>query len=308
MSTLYSTHNDFLYHDTGSGHPECPERLQHINKALSGPAFAGLIRVSPPLGTAAQIQLIHPHAHLENIQSAIPQQGLHYWDADTVLSSGSLQAALRAVGAVCDAVDRVLGKDANNAFCGVRPPGHHAEPDAAMGFCLFNNIAIAAEYARHQHQLERVAIVDFDVHHGNGTQAAFYQQPNVLYVSSHEMPNYPGTGHPRETGLGNIINVPLATGTNGVALRHQYQTLVLPALNAFKPELVLVSAGFDAHKLDPLSGINLVEDDYRWLTEALLAVADRHAQGRLVSVLEGGYHLQALAASVAVHVQALMAA
>lgn len=308
MPTLYSTHADFLYHDTGPAHPECPARLTYINNALAGPEFADLIRVASPLGTEAQINLIHPQFHFEHIHAAIPQQGRHHLDADTVLSSGSGLAALRAVGAVCDAVDRVLAGGASNGFCAVRPPGHHAEPDAAMGFCLFNNIAIAAEYARRHHQLERVAIVDFDVHHGNGTQAAFYGQANVLYASSHEMPNYPGTGHPSETGVGNIINVPLAHGDTGVEFRHKYQTIILPALRHFKPELVLVSAGFDGHRLDPLAGINLLETDFRWLTEELLAIADSYAQGRLVSVLEGGYHLTALAASVAAHVAALQAA
>lgn len=306
MTTLYSTHPDFLHHQTGAHHPECPERLVSIAKAMAAPEFASLIRAIAPLGTDEQIRLIHPQFHIDAIQAATPQEGQHYLDGDTVLSPASELAARRAVGAVCDAVDKVLTGQVNNAFCALRPPGHHAEPDLAMGFCLFNNIAIAAEYARQHYQLERIAIVDFDVHHGNGTQAAFYNEANVLYASSHEMPNYPGTGHPRETGVGNIINVPLAAGDTGVAFRHKYQTIILPALRSFKPELVLISAGFDAHKDDPLAGINLVEDDFRWLTEELLEIAACYANGRVVSALEGGYHLNALAASVAIHVETLL--
>ncbi len=306
MKTLYYSHPDFLAHETGAGHPECANRLRSIEKALETPAFSKLIRQSPPLGTEQQIRLIHPQLHIDAIAKAIPEQGSHYLDQDTVLSPGSKQAAFRAVGAVCDAVDKVLGGDADNAFCAVRPPGHHAEPQLAMGFCVFNNIAVAAAYARQQHQLERIAIVDFDVHHGNGTQAAFYDQPNVLYASSHEMPHYPGTGHPTETGAGNIINVPLLAGDSGVEFRQKYRNIILPALKCFKPELLLISAGFDAHKDDPLASINLVGDDFKWITEELMAIADSCCKGRIISALEGGYNLKALAASVAIHVAALM--
>lgn len=305
MRTLYYSHPDFLFHNTGPGHPECADRLRSIEKALAAPEFSNLIRLSPPLGSEQQIRLIHPQFHLDTLLEAMPEQGEHYLDHDTVLSPGSKQAAFRAVGAVCDAVDQVLTGTADNAFCALRPPGHHAEPQLAMGFCLFNNIAIAAEYARRQHQLERIAIVDFDVHHGNGTQAAFYQQPNVLYASSHEMPHYPGTGHPSETGVGNIINVPLAAGDSGIEFRQKYSTIILPALKKFRPDLVLISAGFDAHKDDPLASIGLVEDDFKWITEQLMAIADSCCNGRIVSALEGGYNLKALAASVAVHVKSL---
>lgn len=305
MRTLYYSHPDFLFHNTGPGHPECAERLRSIEKALAAPEFSNLIRLSPPLGSEQQIRLIHPQLHLDTLLEAMPEQGEYYLDHDIVLSPGSKQAAFRAVGAVCDAVDRVLTGTADNAFCALRPPGHHAEPQLAMGFCLFNNIAIAAEYARRQHQLERIAIVDFDVHHGNGTQAAFYRQPNVLYASSHEMPHYPGTGHPSETGVGNIINVPLAAGDSGIEFRQKYSNIILPALKKFRPELVLISAGFDAHKDDPLASIGLVEDDFKWLTEQLMAIADSCCNGRIVSALEGGYNLKALAASVAVHVKSL---
>jgi acetoin utilization deacetylase AcuC-like enzyme len=306
VKTLYYSHPDFLLHDTGAGHPECADRLRCIEKALAMPEFSSLIRQSPPLGTEQQIRLIHPQSYIDSIVEAIPKQGMHYLDHDTVLSPGSKQAAFRAVGAVCDAVDNVLTGKADNAFCAVRPPGHHAEPDMAMGFCLFNNIAIAASYARQCYKLERVAIVDFDVHHGNGTQAAFYDQPNVLYISSHEMPHYPGTGYPTETGVGNIINVPLAPGASGIEFRHKYSSVILPALKKFRPDLLLISAGFDAHKDDPLSSIMLVEDDFKWITQQLTAIAESCCNGRIISALEGGYNLKALGASVAIHVKSLM--
>ncbi len=295
-----------MLHNTGLGHPESPERLRAIAKALNQPPFGDLVGRIPPPGTEQQIQLIHPLSHIQHIRDNIPEAGIKHLDHDTVLSPDSETAAFRAVGAVCEAVDWVMTEQVNNAFCAVRPPGHHAEPTQAMGFCLFNNVAIAAEYARKRYAVKRVAIVDFDVHHGNGTQAAFYQQPDVFYASSHEMPHYPGTGYPSETGVGNIVNVPLAAGDTGVAFREKYQRIILPALNHFKPDLLLLSAGFDAHRDDPLASIGLVEADYRWVTEALMAIADRHCKGRIVSVLEGGYNLKALAASVAVHVKTLM--
>jgi len=306
VKTLYYSHPDFLFHETGIGHPECADRLRSIEKALSAPEFSALIRQSPPLGTEQQVRLIHPQFHIDAILEAIPAQGEYHLDHDTVLSPGSRQAAFRAVGAVCDAVDKVLTGQADNAFCAIRPPGHHAEPHQAMGFCLFNNIAIAANYALQHYQLERIAIVDFDVHHGNGTQAAFYNQPSVLYASSHEMPHYPGTGHPAETGAGNIINVPLAAGDSGIKFRQKYNNIILPALKKFKPDLLLISAGFDAHKDDPLASIMLVEDDFKWITLELMAIADSSCKGRIISALEGGYNLKALAASVAAHVKALM--
>ena len=308
MNTLYYSHPDFLFHDTGLGHPECADRLRYIEKAMTSPAFSSLSRQTPPLGSEQQIRLIHPQFHIDAILEAIPDQGKNYLDQDTVLSPGSKSAAFLAVGAVCDAVDKVLTGKANNAFCAIRPPGHHAEPQLAMGFCLFNNIAIAAAYARHHYQLERIAIVDFDVHHGNGTQTAFYNQPTVLYASSHQMPLYPGTGYPSETGVGNIINVPLTAGDSGVEFRHKYSNIILPALKKFKPDLLLISAGFDAHKDDPLASIMLIEDDFKWLTEELMAIADSCCNSRIISALEGGYNLNALASSVAIHVKTLMMA
>jgi acetoin utilization deacetylase AcuC-like enzyme len=306
VTTLYYSHPDFLFHETGAEHPECADRLRSIENALATLEFSSLIRLSAPLGTEQQIRLIHPQFHIDTIVKAIPEQGERHLDQDTVLSPGSRLAAFRAVGAVCDAVDNVMTGKADNAFCAIRPPGHHAEPELAMGFCLFNNIAIAANYARHHYHLERIAIVDFDVHHGNGSQTAFYHQPNVLYASSHEMPNYPGTGYPTETGAGNIINVPLAAGDSGVQFKQKYSNIILPALNNFKPDLLLISAGFDAHKDDPLASINLVEDDFEWVTQELMTIAGHCCNGRIISALEGGYNLKALAASVAVHVKTLM--
>jgi len=306
MTTLYYSHPDFQLHDTGMGHPESADRLKSIEQALAASAFSDLVRPLPPLGSKQQISLIHTPTYIDAVLAAVPAQGLRYLDSDTVLSPGSKNAALRAVGAVCDAVDKIMNAEAVNAFCALRPPGHHAEPHQAMGFCLFNNIAIAAEYARTHYRLERIAIVDFDVHHGNGTQTAFYNQPKVLYASSHEMPHYPGTGYPNETGVGNIINVPLAAGDSGIEVREKYRRIILPALKEFKPEFLLISAGFDAHKDDPLASINLTEDDFEWLTRELIAIADVYSKGRIVSALEGGYNLKALAASVAAHVRTLM--
>lgn len=238
----------------------------------------------------------------------VPQKGYAALDADTIVSPGSGQAALRAVGAVTSAVDAVLRGEAQNAFCAIRPPGHHAEPDQAMGFCLFNSIAIAACHAQAAHGITRVAIVDFDVHHGNGTQAAAQTDPNLFFASSHQYPLYPGTGAAEETGVGNIVNVPLPAGSEGQTFRRAFETRILPALDAFAPELLLVSAGFDAHRADPLAGLELEEDDFGWVTARLTEAAGRHAQGRLVSVLEGGYDLKALAGSAAAHVAALMKA
>jgi acetoin utilization deacetylase AcuC-like enzyme len=308
MSTLYYSHPDFLEHDTGPGHPESAARLRVIEKALDNDSFQSLQRLIPPIpiDIETKLALIHSPAMIARVLEGMPKQGLSYFDADTVASSGSKQAALRAVGAVCDAVDRICTDQANNAFCAVRPPGHHAMPGYPMGFCLFNNIAIGAEYALRQYELERIAIVDFDVHHGNGTQAAFYAQPQVLYASSHQWPHYPGSGDTSETGVGNIINLPLAAGTNGEVFRSKYREIILPAVKKFNPQLIFLSAGFDAHKDDPLASLQLVEDDFRWLTDQLMQIADTCCNGRIISSLEGGYALKALAASVAAHVSGLL--
>ncbi|MBD9356590.1 histone deacetylase family protein [Methylomonas albis] len=308
MRTLYYSHPDFLGHDTGVAHPESVDRLHVIEQALSSPEFNGLQRVEPiiPADIQDKIGLVHSKAMIAKVLASIPTQGLANLDADTVVSPGSKQAALRAVAAVCDAVDKICSGQNARAFCALRPPGHHAMPDYAMGFCLFNNIAIAAEYARAQYELKRIAIVDFDVHHGNGTQAAFYEQPQVLYASSHQWPHYPGTGHPSENGVGNIINVPLPSGSGSEVFREKYQQTILPAVKAFNPELILISAGFDAHRDDPLASLDLLEQDYRWISNELIAIADTCCQGRIISALEGGYNLRALANSVAVHVSSLM--
>lgn len=310
MATLYYRHDDFLQHDTGQGHPESEARLRSIDAALSDKSFAGLRRMDAeiPADIEDRLALIHTPAMIERVLSTMPEHGYHHFDADTLASPGSEQAALRAVATACDAVDHVLSGQARNAFCALRPPGHHATPQQPMGFCLFNNIAIAAEFARRQFGLQRIAIVDFDVHHGNGTQAAFYRQPQVFYVSSHQMPCYPGSGRVEETGVGNILNQPLAPGSGGEELRQAYQNRIFPALVDFQPQLLLLSAGFDAHRDDPLASLNWLEADYAWLTKRLMDVADNCCQGRIVSLLEGGYHLKALAASVAAHVGALMSA
>jgi acetoin utilization deacetylase AcuC-like enzyme len=307
MKTLYYSHPDFQAHDTGPGHPECADRLKAIDRALSDRQFAGLLRTAPTLAKDAEdkLALVHTPAMIRHVLEKIPKHGLAYLDADTVVSPASGQSALLAVSAICDAVDRILDGQADNAFCALRPPGHHAEPTHAMGFCLFNNIAIAAEHARTRHKIGKVAIVDFDVHHGNGTQAAFYKQAEVLYASSHQWPFYPGSGAASETGVGNIVNVPLPAGTAGAEFREKYRKIILPALRTFKPELLLISAGFDAHKDDPLASLQLVEADYLWLTQQLMAIADECCAGRIVSTLEGGYNLKALAASVAAHVACL---
>jgi acetoin utilization deacetylase AcuC-like enzyme len=307
MKTLYYSHPAFQDHFPGPGHPESADRLRAIEQALADPKFHSLIRVEPVIAADIQdkLRLIHSPQMVRHVLKTIPAEGLAYLDDDTAVSPGTQPAALLAVSAVCDAVDQVYKGEANNAFCAVRPPGHHAEPLRAMGFCVFNNIAIAAEYARSHYQLQRIAIIDFDVHHGNGTQEAFHAQPQVLYISSHQAPFYPGTGAEWETGAGNIINLPLPSGTNGAEFREHYQTRAFPALKAFNPQLLLLSAGFDAHKDDPLASLRLVVDDYTWLTRQLMAIAADCCENRIVSVLEGGYHLKALAESVAAHVSCL---
>ena len=303
---IYYTHPLFLQHDTGLGHPECPDRLRVINSALSRPEFSALIHKEAPRATREQIELVHTTDYIARLQSLAPNSGRVYLDGDTPLSPASLDAAWHAAGACCEAVDAACSAPDTRAFCAVRPPGHHAEPDQGMGFCLFNNVAIAAAWALHQHRLERVAVIDFDVHHGNGTAAAFTNQPALLYVSTHQHPCYPDTGASMQSGTGNILNIPLPAGTDSMRFRSAITWRLLPALRNFKPQLILISAGFDAHRLDPLAKINLETCDYGWLTEQLMQVALQYAQGRIVSVLEGGYHLEALADSVVEHIKALI--
>jgi acetoin utilization deacetylase AcuC-like enzyme len=304
MLRLY-THPACLQHDPGPGHPEAPARLAAVLEALDHDRFAALDRVEAPRASREQLLRVHRLAHVEHILDGTPIAGLRRLDEDTLMSPGSAEAALRAAGAVVAAVDAVMGGPVRRAFCAVRPPGHHATPTAAMGFCLFNNVAVAAAHALAVHGLRRVAIADFDVHHGNGTQDIFACEPRVLFCSSHQSPLYPGTGSEDEYGVGNIVNAPLADGAGSAAFRKVWSRSLLPRLDAFGPELVLVSAGFDAHRNDPLAGLQLDADDYAWITAELVALAQAHAGGRLVSTLEGGYNLAALRASAAAHVAAL---
>src|SRR5580700_1096668 len=306
MTTLLYTHPACLDHDPGQFHPESPARLQAVLEALDGPDFARLERREAPEAALDDIARVHPRGLIERLLAAVPQAGHVGIDADTFLSPGSGRAALRAAGAVAAAVDAVIGGEADNAFCAVRPPGHHAEPRRPMGFCLFNNIAIGALRAREAHGLARVAVVDFDVHHGNGTQARFADDPSLFYASTHQFPLYPGTGAAGETGVGNIVNVPLRPMAGSRDFRPGVSREILPALDAFRPEMLLISAGFDAHRSDPLAQLLLEEADHTWVTEQLLEVARAHAGGRVVSALEGGYDLPALGASVAAHLRVLM--
>ena len=308
MATHLYTHSACLDHEPGRNHPESPARLHAVLAALGDPEFSRLERREAPEAGLDDLARVHSRQHIRRILSAVPKSGHVGIDADTVLSPASGAAALRAAGAVVAAVDAVVAREADNAFCAVRPPGHHAEPERAMGFCLFNNAAIGALRAREVHGLERVAVVDFDVHHGNGTQAAFESDDSLFYASTHQFPLYPGTGAASEMGVGNIVNVPLRPMSGSNQFRLGVTQHILPALDAFRPRLILISAGFDAHKNDPLAQLLLEVGDYSWITEKLLEIAYRHAGGRLVATLEGGYDLAALGASVAAHIRVLMSA
>ena len=302
MVTALFTHPACLEHDAGPGHPERPDRLRAVLRALEHPDFVTLLREEAPLATLEQLGLVHPPAYLEALLQLDPGEDLIALDADTLVGAGSLPAALRAAGGAIAAVDAVMDGWATTAFAAVRPPGHHAEPARAMGFCLLSNAAVAAMHARQRWGLSRVAVVDFDVHHGNGTQAAFAADPGLFYASSHQSPCYPGTGAASERGVGNLVNLPLPPGSGSVEFRAAWERHGLPELRAFGAELVIVSAGFDAHKADPLAQLRLEADDFGWVTEQLMQAAGH----RLVSVLEGGYDLRALALSTAVHVRTLM--
>jgi acetoin utilization deacetylase AcuC-like enzyme len=312
MATALIAHPAFVEHDTGPYHPEQPQRMRVIDKALEREIFKDLVRHEAPLrdDDATYILMAHTAEHLEHMRhvAAGRMSGATHIDGDTVVSPGTWQAARRAVGAALDAVDQVMSGAAANAFCQVRPPGHHAETHRAMGFCLFNNAAIAALYARARYGAERIAVIDFDVHHGNGTQDIFWSNKDLFYGSTHQMPLFPGTGAVKEAGVGNIFNAPLREGDGRANFEAAFQERILGPLRNFSPDFVIVSAGFDAHKDDPLGGLQLVEADFEWATDQLCEVARRQAKGRIVSMLEGGYNLTALATSVAVHVKSLMEA
>ncbi|MGQ0456470.1 MAG: histone deacetylase family protein [Hyphomicrobium sp.] len=310
MTTILFAHPAFLQHDTGAGHPERADRIRAIERALSHDSFDALKRVDAPLrdDDESYILMAHSKEHLAHVRAVAAgrEQGLSHIDGDTVVSPGTWEAARRAVGAGLAGVDAVMSGEAANVFCQVRPPGHHAESNRAMGFCLFSNAAIAAHYARAKHGAERVAVVDFDVHHGNGTQEVFWSDKNLFYGSTHQMPLFPGTGALRETGVGNIFNAPLRAGDGKEQFEQAFLDRIIVPLHNFAPDLLIISAGFDAHERDPLGGLRLVEADFQWATEQLAEAARRHANGRIVSMLEGGYDLQGLARSVAVHVKSLM--
>ena len=307
MTTLLVTHPACLDHLTPAGHPERPDRLRAINQALEDERFQALARELAPAATLDMITLCHPLDFVEEIRNASPAQGMVRLDADTSMSPGTFEAVLRAIGGAAMATDEVMTGRVANAFCAMRPPGHHAETVRPMGFCFFNTAAIIARHAQKKHGAERVAIVDFDVHHGNGSQEIFWSDPTVMYCSTHEMPLFPGTGAPSERGLhNNIVNAPLRAGDGGERFREAFETVILPRAAAFTPDFLVISAGFDAHMRDPLANLRLLEPDFAWATQKLMEIADASAKGRIVSVLEGGYDLQGLSRSVAAHVTALM--
>jgi acetoin utilization deacetylase AcuC-like enzyme len=308
MSVALFTHPAALAHDTGPHHPECPERIKFVLKALDAPAFLSIVRKTAPVAPVTALVAAHSQMHVDTILAMRPAGNqLRYIDGDTVVSAGTIDAALRAAGGAMTAVDAVMEGKVRAAFVAMRPPGHHAERNRAMGFCLFNNAAVAAFHARARHGLRRIAVVDFDVHHGNGTQNIFTPDRDLFYASSHQFPCYPGTGRAEERGVaGNVVNVPLRPGAGGAEFRAAWAEKILPELEAFAPELLIISAGFDGHEADPLAELRLQVEDFTWVTQALLAVADKHCPGRVVSVLEGGYDLDALALSAAAHVRSLM--
>ena len=309
MTTLLYSHPACIEHDPGPMHPECPDRLRSVLAGLDDPDFNSLEREQAPKVDVLKIEAVHKPYYVEQILEASPDEGRVYLDPDTALSPGSTEAAFRASGAAIDAVDQVVAGKVSNAFCAVRPPGHHAESTQAMGFCLFNSAAIAAVHARAAHGMTRAAVVDFDVHHGNGTQNSFEMDEGLFYASSHQWPAYPGTGLASETGVsGNIVNAPLSPGAGSDAFRDAYERTILPALREFSPEILIISAGFDAHARDPLAQLNVQTDDYAWVTERLLEIAGECCDGRVVSLLEGGYDLDALRESVQAHVAKLMEA
>lgn len=300
MATALITHPDCIEHVTPNGHPEQVARLDFVLNALEG---IPLTRVAAPMAAEGDLLLVHPKSYIEHIRDVAPETGLVPLDEDTWMSKGSLAAAYRAAGAVVRAVDMVMGGEVKNAFAAIRPPGHHAEKDRQMGFCLFGNVAVGARYALEHHGLKRVAILDFDVHHGNGTQDLLQEDARVLFISSHQRPLWPGSGDPSDTGeFDNVLNIGFPAAANGDEFRRVYERDVFPRIDAWKPELILVSAGFDAHRADPLAQLEFETEDFAWVTGRVCDLADKHCGGRVVSALEGGYDLDALAASAAAHV------
>ena len=306
MTTLLVSQRNFESHVTPTGHPERPDRLRAVDEALNRDGFSDLVRRDAPYGDLNLASLVHHPDYLEALRRVRPAEGVGRIDEDTFISSGSLDAVATALGGALAALDAVALGEADNAFCAIRPPGHHAEIERPMGFCLINTIAITAREAQRKYGAERVAIVDFDVHHGNGTQDIFQTDPTVFYASSHQMPLFPGTGSPDEHGVGNIVNVALPGSSGGDKMREAYEGVIFPALEAFAPDFLFISAGFDADYRDPLAQLNWRPDDFAWVTQKLMEVADRRCGGRIVSMLEGGYDRQGLATGVAAHVTALM--
>jgi len=307
MPTLFITHPACLNHLTPPGHPERPDRLRAIERAFADEQFRSLIRAEAPAADLDTIALCHPMAYVTAIRDASPKNGMVQLDADTSMSPGSFEAALRAAGGGVHAVDEVVAGRASNAFVATRPPGHHTETARPMGFCLFNNASIAARYAQKRHGIDHAAVVDFDVHHGNGSQDIFWSDKTVMYCSTHQMPLYPGTGARSERGAHDtVVNAPLSPGDGGPQFREAFESTILPRLRNFQPELIVISAGFDAHQRDPLANLNLLEADFLWATQKIMEVAQASANGRVVSMLEGGYDLEGLANSAAAHVSALM--
>jgi acetoin utilization deacetylase AcuC-like enzyme len=305
MQTVLLTHPDCVRHEMGAGHPESPQRLKAILAAIEAAGLAGrLDKREAPEATREELERVHEHEHVDLIFGSAPASGYAFLDPDTSMNASSLSAALRAAGALVKATDLVLAGEAKRAFCAVRPPGHHATRHRPMGFCIFNNVAIGAAHAMAAHGLERVAILDFDVHHGNGTEDAFHDDPRVMLCSTFQHPYYPYSG--ADSGNEHIINVPLPAMTDGRGFRAAVDEQWIPALDRFRPQLVLVSAGFDAHRDDPLAYLKLDDEDYRWVTERLVEVAERHADGRVVSTLEGGYNTEALGRCAVEHLRVLM--
>nr|WP_207190308.1 MULTISPECIES: histone deacetylase family protein [Halorhodospira] len=306
VTTWLITHPQCLEHDAGTGHPESAARLQAILQALQHATFEYVLREEAPLATTAQLELAHDPTYVRSLLDSVPAEGARHIDPDTRLCPATGEAARRAAGAVCHGVDGVLSGKAQRVFCAVRPPGHHAESDRAMGFCFFNNIAVGAGHAVANYGLQRVAMVDFDVHHGNGTEEISRGRPGFHYFSTHQHPLFPGTGTPGSDNPANIVNVTLADGDGSEAFREAFTQTILPALDALQPELILISAGFDAHRSDPLATLQLDETDFAWATRELVDVAKRHCQGRVVSVLEGGYNTSVVGRCAAAHLEALM--